>query len=181
MKGSHLGLSSSVLIAATAASAVGPPANVADLRFFVGRTESVSVTKVVMERPFETRSVGHGTINADGSLELVQHVKEQGRREFDRRWHIHQVTPGRFAGTMSEAVGPVSIEKMAGRYRFRFVMKGNLSVEQWLTPERDMTTAHIQLTIRKFGFAVAHGDGWIRRADPIQLRANASLRGALYE
>jgi|SRR3954447_15933158 hypothetical protein len=181
MKGSHLRLSSSVFVAAASASAATPPANLAGLHFFVGRTESVSVTKVLMEKPYETHSVGHGEIDADGSLELVQHVKEQGRREFDRRWHIHQVAPGRFAGTMSEAEGPVSIEQIAGRYRFRFVMKGNLSVEQWLTPQRDTTTAHIQLTIRKYGFAVAHGDGWVRRADPIPFRGNASLRGALYE
>src|SRR5206468_1509505 len=83
----------------------------------------------------------------DGSLELLQHVKEENRREFDRRWQIRQVASGRFVGTMSEAEGPVSIERIANRYRFRFVMKGNLSVEEWLTPQRDMTTAHIQLTI----------------------------------
>ena len=175
MKGLRLWLRSTLLIAATSASAAGPITNVGELHFFVGSTESVSVTKIVMQQPFVSRSIGHGRINPDGSLEFVQHVKEQGRREFDRRWQIHQVGPGRFIGTMSEADGPVSIVKIAGRYRFRFILKGNLSVEQWLIPQADMAAAHIQLTIRKYGIAVGHGDGWIRRTSSLQPGSNVPV------
>ena len=104
----------------------------------------MSVTKVMMQKPYLTHCVGRGKVSSDGTLELVQHVKEQGGREFDRWWRIHQVAPSRFSGTMSEASGPVSVDRIGDRYRFRFAMKGNLSVEQWLTPQRDKTTAQTQ-------------------------------------
>jgi hypothetical protein len=161
-----LTLLSSMFIAAAPASLE----SVSDLRFFAGSTEAASVTKVMLQKPFTTRWVGRGKINADGSLVLTQHVTEEGRREFDRRWQIHQVGPGRFTGTMSEASGPVSVDKIGNRYRFRFTMKGNLSVEQWITPHSDQTSADTQSTIRRLGISVAHATGWIRKTDSVQLR-----------
>ena len=145
------------------ASVAGAPTDVADLRFFEGKTEFVSLTKVVTEKPYVTHCIGLGRIDSDGSLELVQHVVEEGRRDFQRRWQIRQVGPRQFVGTMSESYGPVTIDRVGNRYRFRFAMKGSLSVEQWLTPSPDMTTARTELVVRKFGIAVAHGKGWLRR------------------
>jgi hypothetical protein len=167
-----------MLIATAAASPAPAPGTIGDLQFFVGSTESVSVTKVMLQKPFVTHWVGRGKINSDGSLELVQHVREQSGHEFDRRWQIHQVAPSRFAGTMSEASGPVSVDKIGDRYRFRFAMKGNLSVEQWLKPQRDMTSAQTQLTVRRLGIAVVHSTGWIRRTNLVQVRDEAPLRRA---
>lgn len=178
MTRSLLMLLSSMFIA-TAATSPGPaPKGIGDLHFFVGTTESASTTKVILQKPFVTHSLGRGKINPDGSLDLVQHVKEQGGREFDRRWQLHQVAPGRFTGTMSEASGPVTVDKIGDRYRFRFAMKGNLAVEQWLTPQRDMTSAQTQLTIRRFGIAVAHSTGWIRRTDSAQPLAEEPPRAS---
>lgn len=164
MKGKHLTICLGALLAAASAPAnpLGP--NSDPLRFFEGGTESMTIMKIMARRPFVSRSIGHGKITSDGSLELLQHVNEVGGREFDRRWRIRQVRPGQFAGTMSEASGPISIDKIGARYRFRFKMKDNLSAEQWLTPQSD-TAARTQLTIRKFGIAVAHSDGWIRKLD----------------
>jgi len=125
----------------------------------------VSTMKIVAQRPFVSRSVGRGKIQEDGSLQLVQQVTEAGRRSFDRHWSIHQVAPGRYAGTMSEANGPIAVEKVGDRYVLRFAMKGNLSVEEWITPDRGMLSARTKLTVRKFGFAVGHADGWIRQLD----------------
>src|SRR3954466_11052721 len=137
---------------ASARSASGDRA----LRFFEGSTESVSTMKIMAQKPFVSRSVGRGKIREDGTLELMQHVSEEGRREFDRHWQIRQVAPGRFAGSMSEAIGPIAVEKVGNRYVFRFGLKGHLSVEQWVTPDPDMISARTRLTVRKFGIAVAH-------------------------
>lgn len=132
------------------------------LRFFAGNTEMVSTTKIIAQKAFVTRSLGRGRISKDGALELVQHVDELGRRQFDRFWHIHQLGPDRFGGTMSEAAGPVTVEKIRDRYRFRFSVKDDLSVEEWLTPE-GTSLVRILVTIRKYGIVVAHSAGWIRR------------------
>jgi hypothetical protein len=96
-------------------------------------------------------------------LNLVQRVQEDGKSPFDRRWRMRQVGPGRFAGTMTEAVGPVAVEEVGERYRFRFKMKGNVSVEQWLTPLPGGKVARSNVTIRKLGMTVGRSDGTIRK------------------
>jgi hypothetical protein len=170
-----------LLAAANSVSTNGTSSVAVDpMHFFTGGTEAVGTMKIVMQKLFVTRSWGRGKISPDGSLQLVQHVKEEGRREFDRRWQIRQIAPGRFTGTMTEAKGPVTIEKIGGRYRFRFAMNGSLAVEEWITPQPDTTRAQTQLTIRKFGIIVVHGEGWIRKTDSAEIGSVASSGGASF-
>ena len=135
------------------------------MQFFEGRTESVSTIKVVLKKPYRSRSIGRGTIRADGSLDLVQRVEEQGKPPRERRWHIRKVGPGRYSGTMSEAQGPITIREVGGRYRFDYKMKGNMSVEQWLTPATDGKSARNQVSVRKFGVVVGRSEGTIRKVE----------------
>jgi hypothetical protein len=76
---------------------------------------------------------------------------------------MRQVSRGKFSGTMSEAVGPVMADEVDGRYRFRFRMKGNLSVEQWLTPLPGGRSAQSKTIIRKLGLTVGRSEGSIRK------------------
>ena len=139
-------------------------AQVADpLRFFAGRTETQGMVKVLFRKPYRTRSLGQGRIEPDGSLSLVQRVEDDGKPPRERRWRVHQVGPGRYSGTMSDAAGPVDIEQVGNRYRFRFTMKGHLNVEQWLTPMAGATAARTTTRIRKFGMTVATTDGTVRK------------------
>jgi hypothetical protein len=133
------------------------------MRFFEGRTESLSTIKVITKKPYRSRTIGRGEINPEGVLSLVQRVHEDGKSPYERRWRMRQVAPGRFAGTMSEAKGPVTVEEVGGRYRFRFKMKGNLAIEQWLTPRPDGKAAVTRTVIRKFGMTVGRSEGTIRK------------------
>ena len=133
------------------------------LRFFEGRTESVGIVKVLMKAPYRMRSIGIGKITPSGILELFQRVEEQGQPTHDRHWRIRQVGPGRFVGTMSEAKGPVTVDEIDGRFRFRFKIKNNLAVEQWLAPRPDWKSARNMVTVRKFGITVASSDGTITK------------------
>jgi hypothetical protein len=152
------------LIAAAAAPASAKIDRIEDpLRFWEGRTESVGTVRIVMKKPFRSRAIGRGRIKPDGSLELVQHVEEEGRPAKDRRWHIRKVAPGRYTGTMSEAKGPVTIEEVGGRFRFRFKMAGNLAVEQLLTPLPGGRAASSKLTIKKLGVTVGRSEGTVRK------------------
>ena len=135
------------------------------LAFWEGRTETVSTIKVVMKRAFKTRSLGRGTIKPDGSLELVQRVEDEGKPPRERRWTIRKAGPRRYVGTMNEASGPVVIEEIGDRFRFRFKMKGNLSVEQWIMPNPGGKTGKNTLTIKKLGVTVAKSEGVIRKLD----------------
>ena len=107
------------------------------LKFFEGRTVGQSIVKITMRKAYASRTIGNGQITSDGTLYLVQQVEEEGRKGFQRTWRVKQVGPGRFTGIMSEAVGPVSVDEVGNRYRFRFRLKGSVSVEQWLTPLPD--------------------------------------------
>jgi hypothetical protein len=64
---------------------------------------------------------------------------------------------------MSEALGPVVVDEVKGRYRFKFRMKGNLAIEQWLTPVEGGDSARSNLTVRKFGIRVASSTGVVHR------------------
>lgn len=155
-----------VSLAALSSFLVVAPANAGllePMRFFEGRTETVGTIKIILKKPYRTRSVGRGSIGPDGSLLLVQQVEDEGKPPRERRWRIRQTGRGRFAGTMSEAIGPVAIDEVGGSYRFMFKMKGNLAVEQWLVPLPGGTSARNSVKIRKYGMIVGTSDGTIRK------------------
>lgn len=155
-----------MLAASAAVLAAGPaPAQKPSdpLRFFEGRTDSDGTIKIMLRKPHRIRSLGQGRIEPDGSLTLVQKVEEEGQPPRERRWRIRATAPGHFTGTMSEAAGPVTIDEVGGRYRFRFKMKGGTHVEQWLTPLPGGTSARNTLSVKKLGVTVASGDGVIRK------------------
>jgi hypothetical protein len=157
----HVGLlsaSAAFLVSATATAAPLQP-----MRFFEGRTESLGTIRLFLKKPYRTRAVGRGIIASDGSLLLIQQVEDEGKPPRERRWRIRQIGPGRYAGTMSEAIGPVTIDTVGGSYRFRFRMKGNFAVEQWLVPLPGGMAARNSLKVRRFGMTVGTSDGTIRK------------------
>ena len=133
------------------------------LRFFEGRTELLSQVKVMMKKPYRSQTVGRGQILPDGSLSLVQQVHDLGKPTRQRRWLIREVSPGRYTGTMSDAIGPVQIQQVGGKFLFKFRMKGKLAVEQWITPLPGGKSAKSRLTVHKLGMRVATAEGTIRK------------------
>jgi len=160
-------LSLRALLPAAAVTLVGASAPAAEpvkpMQFFEGRTEGSGVVRVFFKKAYRTRSIGTGRIQPDGSLLLVQRVEDDGKPPHTRRWKVRQTGPRRFAGTMSEAIGPVTIDQIGARYRFRFKMKGHLAVEQWLAPLPGGKSANNSMTVRKFGVTVGDGEGTIRK------------------
>ena len=156
-----------VLITAAAVAAFSHQPAIAEsiepLEFFEGRTESAGTIKIMLKKSMRTRSIGQGRIERDGTLILVQKVEDEGKPVRERRWRIRKAGPGKFTGTMSDANGPVTIDEIGGRYRFRFKMKGNLSVEQWVSPDSSGKSARNTMTIKKLGVKVASGVGTIRK------------------
>jgi hypothetical protein len=133
------------------------------LRFFAGRTESQGTVKMLFKKAYATHSVGVGRIESDGSLSLVQRVEDEGKPVLERRWRVREAGPGRWTATMSQALGPVEIERVEDRYRFRFTMAGHLSVEQWLIPLPGANAARTRSKVRKYGLTVATTEGVVRK------------------
>jgi len=154
-----------VALAFVAAPCTAAAAPENPLTFFAGRTESIGTVKIMTKKPFRSRAIGKGEIKADGSLDLIQRVEDEGQQPRERRWRIRRVSPSQFSGTMTEAKGPVTVEEIGGRYRFRFRMEGGVAVEQWLTPMPDRRSARSVVSIRKYGIRVGGSDGTIRKLD----------------
>jgi len=131
--------------------------------FFSGRTENHATVKVMLKKPYKTRTIGHGRIERDGTLTMVQRVEDEGKPPHERRWKVRKLGPGRYTATMSDAVGPVTIQKVGNRYRFQFRMKGHLSVEQWLAPLPGGRAASNDVKVKKMGVTVATTEGVIRK------------------
>ena len=161
MRRLHLTLAAPILFAVAAPAAIPQPLD--PLRFFEGRTQSDATVKVLFHKAYRGHSIGVGRIETDGSLTLVQHVADEGQPPHDRRWHIGKVGPGRYAGTMSDASGPVAIDQVGEQYRFRFTAKDRYSVEEWLSPLPGGRSAHNSIQVRRFGMVVASTDGIIRK------------------
>lgn len=166
MNRGQIGLAAAATLVLFIPASSGASAKIADpLRFFEGRTETVSTVKVFTKKPFRSRATGRGRMLSDRSLDLVQRVEDEGQPPRERRWKIRQTGPGRFVGTMSEAVGPVTIDETPKGYRFRFKLKDHMAVEQLLTPIGSGRAARTVTTVRKLGLKVAKSEGIVRKLD----------------
>ncbi|QIK78603.1 DUF3833 domain-containing protein [Sphingomonas piscis] len=133
------------------------------LRFFEGRTVSQSTVKIMLKKPYSARSIGQGRIESDGSLTLVQQVLDEGQPAKQRRWRVRRADADSFTAVMTEAVGPVAIDRVGPAYRFRFKMKDGLNVEQWMKPLPGLKAAEMSAKIKKMGVTVAKSEGTIRK------------------
>ncbi len=159
----RLSLAIPILLAAGVPASAGPPQG-DPLSFFEGRTETAGTIRVLMRKPYRTRSVGHGRMERDGSLTLVQRVHDDdGQPSRERRWKVRRLGAQRFTAAMTEAVGPVQIDKVGQSYRFRFKMKGNLTAEQWMTLLPGGRSARNTLKVRRMGITVATSTGVVRK------------------
>ncbi len=140
----------------TQRGAVAAPAPVFSAeRFFEGRTEGRGTLKVVASRARPVHVLGTGHVEADGTLVLTQTVTEGDKPPKTREWRIRPVSPGHYAGTLSDAAGPVTGEVRGNRLDLRFRMAGGFAVEQRLYLRSDGRVALNRLTVRKLGIVVA--------------------------
>ena len=153
-----------ILLAVATPAAADPPPRFDPIVFFAGHTEGTGDMKIVMHGIQAMAVHGHGTVDADGTLVLDQVVDRHGQPPREREWRIRPTTPGHYAGTLTDAVGPVAGEAIGDRLHLAYRMKGGLAVEQWLTLAPDGGSARNVMRVRKLGMVVAHLDETIRRA-----------------
>jgi len=157
------------LVALAPATAARAPAPRFDpLVFFDGTSEGDGQLKVLLHKRQSVRVQSRGHVEPDGTLVLVQRVEQAGKPPRTRHWRIREVAPGRYAGTLSDAAGPITGETHGSRLHLAFRMKGGLAAEQWLDLAPDGRSASNVLTVRKFGLRVAVLHETIRRTSPVQ-------------
>jgi hypothetical protein len=154
------------LSACVAAPPIAPPAPAPRFdafAFFDGVSEGHATLRVLLHRAVPVVVHSHGRRTGDGTLVLDQLVEEGAKPARERSWHLREIGPGRYAGTLSDAAGPVTGESDGNRLHLAFAMKGGLPTEQWLTLAPDGQSAHNILIVRKLGLTVAVLDETIRR------------------
>jgi hypothetical protein len=134
-------------------------------QFFAGRTQGEGRLAVMMSGPRQVRVSSVGRLAPDGAIILDQSVEEQGKPARTRSWNLREVAPGRFAGTLSDAAGPVAGKADGNRLHLAFPMRGGMEADQWLTLAPDGRSARNVLRVRKFGITVAALEETIRKID----------------
>jgi Protein of unknown function (DUF3833) len=145
--------------------AAAPPATAPE-HFFVGRTEGAGTVQMILTGSHKVRDHSRGHVDKSGALILEQVVEEEGKPARRRSWRLVRAGGNRIAGTISDAVGPVSGE-IAGsvlhlKYRAR---EGNAAVEQWITLHPNGRTASNRMVFRRFGIKAATLESTIRKLD----------------
>ena len=142
--------------AAVAALLVASPAAAFDpIAFFTGPSRGTGTIDQVMKGVRKVHVTSVGTPQRDGTLVLKQRVAIDGEPPRDRIWRLRQTGPGRYAGTLSDATGPVTATTSGGAIRIAYSMKGSLKVDQTLTPLPGGRAVDNRMTIRKWGMKVA--------------------------
>ena len=125
------------------------------IAFFTGTSHGDGQLDQIMKgaRTITVDSVG--TPEADGSITLTQHIVTQGDKPRDRVWRLKQVAPGRYAGSLTDANGPVETVAIGRAIRIRYPMKSGLQVEQWLVALPGGKALDNRLSVTKWGMKVA--------------------------
>jgi hypothetical protein len=132
--------------------------------FFAGRTEGHAQLKQLLHSTKPVHVLGTGRVER-GTLILDQTVMQQGKKPERREWRIHQTAPGHYAGTLSDATGPVSGDVTGNCLHLAYPMKGGLAVEQRIYLQPGGRSALNRMKITKFGITVASIDETISKLD----------------
>lgn len=134
-------------------------------RAFFGASAGEGRLKIAFRktRPVHVQSTGHQA--EDGTIVVDQIITEPGRKATTRQWRLREVAPGRYAGSLSDAAGPVEGAVRGNCLELRFRMKGDLTAHQWLFAMPDGRTVQNRMSIRKSGILVARLHETITRRD----------------
>lgn len=158
-----LAAAAAILIATSTSAASERPR--LDLNaFFAGRTHADNDLKIVFHRTTKliVDSVGH---REGRQFILVDTVHEGDKPVRTRKWVTHEVAPGHFTGTLSDATGPVDIVVSGDTATIRYVMQGGLNIVEQMQLQRDGRTLSNHVEARKFGLKFATVQGSIRKLD----------------
>lgn len=124
-------------------------------RFFDGRTHGDGELKIALSKRKHTVVEGRGRLEADGTLVLDQTVTQGSEVPTHREWRIREISAGHYAGTLTDASGPVRGDVDGNRLHLHFAMKVGLIADQWLDLAADSRSAHNRMVISKLGLVVA--------------------------
>ena len=146
-----------VQLPAAAATSLNP------ISFFTGNSRGDGSLRQVLGRTRAIKVDSAGRPQPGGALLLTQRITEEGKAPRTREWLMRPAGPGRYTGTLTDAVGPVEITVEGPRAEVRYSMKKGLKVRQELALQPDGLTILNRLEVYKLGVRVAWLDETIRK------------------
>lgn len=135
------------------------------IAFFSGATRGSGTLSILLRSPVPIRVESKGRPLASGALLLEQIIYEGAKPPRRRRWLLARTGTTTFAGTLSDAAGPVRATLRGSQLRLAFAMPGGMVADQLLTLQPDRRTIINAMEVRRLGFTVARVDEIIRRRD----------------
>jgi len=133
------------------------------IAFFTGRSEGHGEFHQIFAGARAMQVESNGRPTGGGRLVLTQRISQEGKSPRTRVWTIRPVAPGRYSGSLTEAVGPVTLTVAGPRAEIRYRMNGGLDVRQQLALQPDGRTLLNHLEVAKLGVRVAHVEETIRK------------------
>ena len=134
------------------------------MAFFTGRTHTDNSLKIAFHRPTRLIVDSVGGVGDRGDFVLVDTVHEGDKPVRTRKWIMHQVGPGHFAGTLTDAVSPVDMSVSGDTATVRYRMKGGLDITQTMTLQGERAMSN-HVVARKLGLNFTRVDGTERKLD----------------
>ncbi|HET9033777.1 MAG TPA: DUF3833 family protein [Dokdonella sp.] len=162
----HLGFG--LLLACTGPSAQNAAVELTPQQLFAGHSEGHGSLTIFLGKPQPFHVESLGQLRPDGSFQLDQTVTFEGQPAKDRSWILRTVSPGVYAGTLSDAVGDVSGRSEGNRLTLRYRIKSLLSMHQTLELMSDGRTIDNIGKITLLGIPVGWLDETIVLETPIR-------------
>ncbi|MEO6433840.1 MAG: DUF3833 family protein [Sphingomicrobium sp.] len=132
--------------------------------FFRGHTHGRGSLKVLFQSPRALSVDSRGNLSKNGTLVVRQAIRQGAKPVRIRIWRLRALGPGRFAGSLTDAQGPVAIEQHGNALHIRYTGKDRFDVDQWLAPQGRKALRN-RMTVSRFGITVARVDELIRKLD----------------
>ncbi len=135
--------------------------------FFLGASEGEGTLTKAFTDPVPVRVTSRGRIVIEGNPEaswaapprrvlvLDQTVHEGDKPPRTRQWRLREVAPGRYEGTLTTAIGPVTGHADGNVLVLEFAVKGSFKVRQELTLSADGRHAHNVMRASQLGVTAA--------------------------
>ena len=125
------------------------------IAFFEGRSEGRGELKKVLSGTVPVRVLSEGVVEGDGSLTLVQRIEEGDKEPRTREWIIRETLPGRYTGSLTDALGAFEGRSEGNQLTLSYTMKDGFRVTQVLTLAPDGQSASNELEVTMLGARVA--------------------------
>lgn len=134
--------------------------------FFLGRTEGKGTIKQAFARRSAMVVQSVGRVDPDGTLVLEQRVRRGENPPDQRQWRIKKLADGRYAGTISDAKGPVTGEVRGNCLHLTYTMtRGGMRTDQYIYLQPGGRVALNRMTIKKLGLTFATVEETIRKIE----------------